>query len=305
MNNENYYNILGVDENISNEELKKVYRKLAKEKHPDAGGNEEEFKKISEAYDVLGNEEKRSEYDRKRSNPFNGFGGMGDIFSNMFHQSRQRRNTPITKLDLNIGVLESFRGEKKQVSYKRQKKCDPCQGTGGKKETCQTCKGEGITWKEFGSGMFVQMVQTACGVCGGNGFKMIEPCFVCNGAGTRGEIKQVEIKLPHGVDNGQFVKLSGMGDFYDGVYGDLIVRINLNAQDNFDKYENHLVYNVYMDLEQLKSGSILIPHPDGEINVKLPKKIDTSLPLRVKSKGFKFSTVGDLIINQYVKFDRD
>ena len=97
----------------------------------------------------------------------------------------------------------------------------------------------------------------------------------------------------------------GMGDFYDGVYGDLIVRINLNAQDNFDKYENHLVYNAYMDLEQLKSGSILIPHPDGEINVKLPKKIDTSLPLRVKSKGFKFTTVGDLIINQYVKFNRD
>jgi len=305
MNNENYYNILGVNENVSQDELKKVYRKLAKEKHPDAGGNEDEFKKISEAYDILGNEEKRSDYDRRRKNPFGGFGDMGDIFSSMFNQNKQRRSVPITKLDMNVGVLESYKGVKKQVSYQRKKMCDPCQGSGGKKQTCQTCKGEGVLWKEFGSGMFVQMVQTVCNVCNGFGEKIIEPCFVCNGTGNIGEIKQVEIKLPHGVDNGQFVKLTGMGDFADGTYGDLIVRVNLQPESNFDKYENHLVYNAFLNLDDIKNGNLNVPHPDGELNVKLPKKIDTSIPLRVKSKGFKYNTVGDLIINQYLRFDRD
>jgi len=96
-----------------------------------------------------------------------------------------------------------------------------------------------------------------------------------------------------------------MGDFKNGSYGDLVVRIDLKPQDNFDKIGNNLIYNAFMTVDDLTSGSITVPHPDGDLNVKLPKNIDTSIPLRVKSKGFKLESVGDLIVNQYVKFQRN
>jgi DnaJ-class molecular chaperone len=96
-----------------------------------------------------------------------------------------------------------------------------------------------------------------------------------------------------------------MGDYRNGVYGDLIVRLNVEPQDGFDKVENHLIYNAFLNMDDLKNGSLLVPHPDGELTLKLPKVVDTSRPLRVKSKGFKLDTVGDLMVNQYVKFERD
>ena len=117
-------------------------------------------------------------------------------------------------------------------------------------------------------------------------------------------MKTIEINLPHGVDNGQFLRVNGMGDFRNGIYGDLIVRIDLKPEKNFDKVGNNLVFNAYMTLDELLHGSINVPHPEGGLNVKLPENIDTSLPLRVKLKGFRLETVGDLIINQYVKFSK-
>jgi len=128
---------------------------------------------------------------------------------------------------------------------------------------------------------------------------------MCSGSGSKPEIKNLDISLPHGIDNGQFLRLQGMGDFKNGNYGDLVVRVDLKPQDGFDKVGNHLVYNVFMTLDELKQGSFNVPHPDGMMNVKMPKKVDTSLPLRVKAKGFRLDTVGDLMINQYVRFDRD
>jgi molecular chaperone DnaJ len=145
----------------------------------------------------------------------------------------------------------------------------------------------------------------ACDVCGGTGSKVINPCFLCNGAGSKPEMKSLDISLPHGIDNGQFLRLQGMGDFRNGIYGDLVVRIDLKPQDNFDKVGNHLVYNSFLTLDDIMSGNMTVPHPDGELNIKMPKKVDTSIPLRVKSKGFRTDTVGDLMINQYVKFERD
>jgi DnaJ-class molecular chaperone len=134
---------------------------------------------------------------------------------------------------------------------------------------------------------------------------IVNACFLCQGVGTKGEVKTLEIQLPHGIDNGQFVRLQGMGDYRNGVFGDLIVRLNVEPQDGFDKVENHLIYNAFLNMDDLKNGSLLVPHPDGELTLKLPKVVDTSRPLRVKSKGFKLDTVGDLMVNQYVKFERD
>lgn len=308
MNIDNFYEVLGVNETATQDEIKKKYRKLAKENHPDIGGNEETFKKISTAYDILGDDQKRKQYDNQRRNPFGAsFDGMGDMFSQMFNRRQNGGNKHVhtSNITVNIGTLNSFKGGKHTLSYRRQASCDPCSGTGGDKKLCNTCGGAGFTVKQFGQGGFSQLMQVACESCRGSGHIMVNPCFLCNGSGTKGEMKTLDISLPHGVDNGQFLRLSGMGDFRNGIYGDLVVRIDLKPQDGFTKVGNHLVYDAFMTLEDLTSGNVDVQHPDGLLNIKLPRNIDTSIPLRVKSKGFKLDSVGDLIVNQYVKYQRD
>lgn len=307
MNTENFYEILGVEENATQDDIKKNYRKLAKENHPDAGGNEEQFKKISTAYDVLGDENKRRQYDQQRKNPFGSSFNFNDVFSSMFGNRQNTRHRPMhtTNITVNVGVLKSYKGEKHTLSYRRQVACDPCKGSGGDKKVCSGCGGTGNTVKQFGNGGFVQLVQVTCESCQGSGYYMVNPCFLCGGSGTKTEMKSVDISLPHGVDNGQFLRLNRMGDFKNGSYGDLVVRIDLTPENGFKKVGNHLVYDSYMTLNDLNYGSINVPHPDGDLNLKLPKNIDTSIPLRVKSKGFRLDTVGDLIVNQYVKYQRD
>ena len=128
---------------------------------------------------------------------------------------------------------------------------------------------------------------------------------ICYGNTSINEIKTLDISLPHGIDNGQFLRLSGMGDYKNNTYGDLIVRIELKSENGFDKIENNLIYNSFINLKDLKLGKITVPHPDGILTLKLPKDFDSSVPLRVKLKGFKLGTVGDLIVNQYIKYSRD
>jgi len=291
--NTDYYSILGVEETATQDEIKKAYRKLAKENHPDKGGDEE----------------KRQRYDMERKNPFAGMGGeMGasfqEMFNNMFNQQRQPR-AHTTNVTIKLGALESYKGDKKNISFRRKASCDTCTGTGGDKRVCPTCNGSGQILRQMGNGMFIQMVSTPCNGCGGVGSVLVNPCFVCAGTGTKDEIKNVEIKIPHGLDDGQFLRLQSMGDFRNGIYGDLILRIQLEKENNFTKYGNNLVYDAFFDLEDLKKESFEIQHPDGPLTVKFPKQFDTSKPLRVKSKGFKLDTVGDLLINQFVKFHRD
>ena len=305
MNADNYYESLGVPETATQDEIKRAYRKLAKENHPDAGGNEEKFKNISVAYDTLGDVQKRQQYDQQKNNPF---GNFGDVFSSMFNQQRpqhQQRQNHTTTISVNIGVLDSYKSDKKTLTYKRQIPCDPCSGTGGDKKICPTCGGSGSVIRQVGSGMFVQLMQVPCETCQGKGYNLINPCFLCSGKGTKTEMKHVDVSLPHGVDNGQFLKLTNMGDFRNGTYGDLVIRIELKSEEGFSKFDNNLIYDAYLSIEDLQAGTINIPHPDGTLNIKLPKNIDTSKPLRVKSKGYRLETIGDLIVNQYVKFRRD
>lgn len=310
MNTDTHYSILGVTEEATQEEIKKAYRRLAKENHPDKGGDEETFKKISVAYDIIGDEQKRNEYDYQRKNPFaNMGGGFNDMFSQMFNntfsQKRQTQRSHTTNINIPITVLESFIGGKKTITYKRKTSCEPCNGTGGDKKVCSTCNGNGQIVTKIGNGMFVQMATQICPSCYGKGEFITNPCFVCSGTATKDEIKNIDINIPHGVDGGQFLRLQGMGDYKSGIFGDLIARIQIEKVDNFEKYGNHLIYNLFFDLDDLKKDSFQIPHPEGTITIKFPKKIDTSKPLRVKGKGFKLDTIGDLMINQFLKYDRD
>jgi len=299
---ENYYNILGVDENSTTDEIKKKYRKLAMEHHPDKGGNEETFKKISEAYDVLNDESKRQQYDYQRKNKNNG--GIFEEFFNSFN-NRQRANVvPDKIIELEVGVLESYNSTEKVFSYLRNDKCQPCNGTGGEKLRCGTCNGSGVIMIKMGNGFFTQVIHQNCNHCKGNGFLYKKVCMSCNGKTTIPKSESIKIKIPHGVSDGQFFRMQGKGDFHNNIYGNLIIKVKIVNEDGFEKNNSNLIYNLFLNLNDLKNINVQIPHPDGVISVKLPEIFDTSKPLRVKNKGFKNDEIGDLIINLIVKFNR-
>lgn len=306
MKSETYYDVLGVEETATQDDIKKAYRKLAKENHPDKGGDEEVFKKISVAYDVIGNEESRKSYDNDRRNPFSRYnGGYAQHFRDMYNETFNQRRVHTTTIVASIGAVESYLGGKKTIQYQRKTSCDGCSGSGGDKTTCTRCGGNGVIIKQFGNGMFTQVIQTQCDSCFGRGEIITNPCNTCNGSGTKNEIKTVDVKLPHGVDDGQFLRLQGQGDFRDGAFGDLIVRVRVEPENGFEKFGNTLIYNAYFTIDQILSDNFTIPHPDGQLTLKLPKNIDTSKPLRVKGKGFKIGENGDMLVNQFLKFERN
>ena len=307
MSMDNFYNTIGVNETATQDEIKKAYRKLAIEHHPDKGGDENKFKKISEAYDTLGDEIKRSQYDNQRQNPFNNMGGGGfnpfeDLFKGAFHTQR-RRTVPDKVIEVQISALESFIAGDKVISYSRQHMCNDCVGQGGDRDTCNVCNGDGFIVQKIGGSMFSQVVRQTCNKCKGNGFSYKKTCGTCHGQTTRSETESIKIKLPHGIDDGQFVRFQGKGDYKDGMYGNLVIRVKVMSENNFEKLGDDLIYNAYFDLDGLRSDNLEIPHPQGNISIKLPTQFDTSKPLRVKSKGY--NNVGDMFVKLFVRFNRN
>lgn len=306
MSQTNYYDVLGVQENADQDTIKKAYRSMAKKHHPDKGGNGETFKKVSEAYDVLGDESKRQQYDNQRKNPFNGgrgggFNPFGDMFGDMFNQRPKQRSVPDKIIDILITPVESYNAVDKHITYPRKHMCGDCHGKGGDRQHCNHCNGTGIITQKIGSGMFIQMIQSHCNVCNGQGFTYTRLCHTCKGSCTIEKPDTISIKLPHGIDDGQFLRVQGKGDFHQGMYGNLVIRAKVKNSDNFEKFGDDLIYHKYFDMTELKNDSFIVPHPSGDLSVKLPKLFDTSVPLRVKSKGFNN---GELYIKMFVKFTR-
>jgi molecular chaperone DnaJ len=308
---ENYYEILGVQENTPMEEIKKNYRKLAMEHHPDKGGDEEKFKKISEAYDVLSDDNKRAQYDNHRKNPFGNMGGgfnpFEDLFNKFNNRNPTRQTVPDKIIDIEVGVLDSFNSAETEFVYERKQGCNSCNGSGGDKKKCTSCNGYGFKEGRIGNGFFTQVFRQTCESCAGFGFNFVSKCTKCNTSGTETKKEKVKIKLPHNVSDGQFLRMKGKGDYYSGIVGDLIIRVFVKPQNNFEKNNNDLIYNAYFNLDDLKQSHYEVPHPNGSLSVKLPSEFDTTKPLRIKSKGFKDdvnNVTGDLIINLHVKFIR-
>jgi molecular chaperone DnaJ len=298
-----YYKILGVEENTSEDEIKKQYRKLSKQYHPDVNPNgEEQFKDISEAYDVLSNPEKKSKYINSRNNPFNGT-NFESFFQNMFNQNNKRRkNAPDKILKVTITPLESYLESEKNIQYFRDNPCQPCKGSGGDRQSCSSCGGSGAQIKTFGSGFMVQQVRMSCDTCGGRGYTLVHRCYYCDGRGTKSEINDIKIKLPHSIDDGQFLKLESFGDFVNGEYGDLVVQIVMTKTESFEKINNDLIYNLFLGYDDIKKDKYSVPHPDGELNISSPKQFDTSKPLRLKGKGYRG---GDMYVKINVRFEKD
>jgi molecular chaperone DnaJ len=310
---DNFYEILGVEETATESEIKSAYRNLAKKHHPDKGGDENVFKKISTAYEVLGDPQKRSQYDNQKNNPFAGMGGgFEDMFSQMFGSNpfgggnpfggQRRQSAPSKTVKVEITPIESYLGSEKNVIYIKDTQCQTCGGSGGEQQHCNICKGSGFQLKVMGTGFMVQHVRTVCDGCGGRGYKIVKKCNPCNGNGTNPTTQDVRIKIPVGIDSGQYLKLQGYGDFVNGTYGDLLLQIEVVPKDGYEKMNNDLIYNLYLDFSGIKKEYYLIPHPSGDLNMAAPKMFDTSKPLRLKGKGYNG---GDMYVKLNVKFDRE
>jgi molecular chaperone DnaJ len=305
---ENFYDVLGVKKESSQDEIKKAYRKLAVEHHPDKGGNEETFKKISEAYDTLGDEEKRKQYDLGNNNPFGGFNGDPfSMFNDLFNNARQpkHRRAPDKIVDLNIGTVDSYLGKNVDINFSRKINCNSCNGQGGERVVCNTCNGTGTITQRMGNSFFSNIFQTPCNSCLGKGYNLKTICFSCAGEGKNNEFQTVNINLPHGISDGQMIKAKQMGDYSEGSFGDVLFKVNIIPQDGFEKVNNNLVCNYQMSLDDFNKDEIEIPHPAGVLNLKLPEEIDTTKPLRVKGKGFRNEGIGDFYVNMYVKHKRN
>ncbi|MDB0072812.1 DnaJ domain-containing protein [bacterium] len=300
----NFYNTLGVNENATKEEIKKAYRKLAVEHHPDKGGDENVFKGINEAYGTLSDDNKRAQYNNRHNNPFGGGGGhdpFGDFFSR-FNQRRKKPTAPETIVSVDVGAVESYLGSEKVITYNRKNQCGTCSGSGGDKIRCGVCNGDGFRTIKVGSGLFTQVVRQACHACNGEGHTFKSRCGSCNGSATNTKTETIKIKVPVGIDNGQFLRLQGKGDYFKGLYGNLVIKVNLRPENGFEKNGDNLIYDAVFSKNDLSKSTYSVPHPTGELLVTMPKIFDTLKPLRVKSKGYNG---GDLYVNLVVRFERN
>jgi molecular chaperone DnaJ len=278
-----YYKILGVDKKASQEDIKKAYRKLARQYHPDTNkdaGAEERFKQISEAYDVLGDADKRKKYDRGGSvfaggGPFGGAGGGGataadfgsfsDILSGIFNTGggRATRTKPATERgkDLETAVTLSFEqaieGAQVPVTVATHSACTTCRGTGARPGTspkvCPVCNGRGV--EAQGQGVF--SITRPCSRCGGNGTVIEDPCPTCNGEGRLREMKRYRVNIPAGVKDGSKIKLAGKGEagLRGGAPGDLYVLTHVDESPVFKAKGDNLEVEVPITVAEALAGA--------------------------------------------------
>jgi len=309
----NYYEILGVSKDATQDEIKKVYRKLAIQYHPDRNPEgDEKFKEIARAYDTLGDENKRKEYDNQLNNPFAGGGNnmsyedlinqmFGGQRGNPFGSNQRRKSAPDKIIKVQVTPIESYRGIDKKIQYVKDNMCNICSGSGGEQQRCNTCGGSGFQIKSFGTGFMSQQIRTACGSCAGRGYTLVHRCYNCGGNGVKSTTNEISVKLPVGIDNGQYLKLGDLGDFRNGEYGDLVIQIEVVPYDGFEKINSDLIYNLVLNLEEAQKDKFSIPHPDGDLIMNAPTLFDTSKPLRLRGKGYQG---GDMYVKLNVKFER-
>ncbi len=311
MSKRDYYEVLGVNRNATEQELKSAYRKLALQYHPDRNpgdhGAEEKFKQINEAYGVLSSAESRARYDRYGhagvgSSAASGawaapdFGGfediLGDIFGDIFGTRSSRRGGPQRgadlRYDLEITLEQAAAGFKTQVTIPRLENCGTCQGSGAAPGTspvvCNVCGGTGQF--RFQQGFF--SVSRTCHQCRGAGRMITNHCKSCHGQGRIEKEQQIEIKIPAGVDTGARLRLTGEGEggANGGQPGDLYVVIHVKEHQMFERQSNNLYVSVPVTFSQAALGAeIKVPTLDGEETLAIPEGTQTGSIFRLKGKG--------------------
>lgn len=312
MANKDFYEVLGIRKGASDEDIKKAFRKLALQYHPDRNKDnkeaEEKFKEINEAYQVLSDPQKKAQYDQFGTTDFGagagGFdfsemGGFGDIFESIFgggFGGRGRRNGPTKGADLeynlNLTFEEAVFGVEKEITINRSEKCEVCNGSGAKPgtsaKTCDKCGGAGQIkiQRTTPLGNFVSMVP--CDKCGGAGKVISDPCHHCHGKGKERKQITIPITMPAGVDTGNVLPLRGKGEAgaNGGPYGDLYIKIRVAPHATFKRNGFDINMDTHISFAKAALGTeINVPTIDGEVSYKIPAGTQSGTKFRLKSKG--------------------
>ncbi|MCX8043255.1 MAG: molecular chaperone DnaJ [Desulfobacterota bacterium] len=332
MTKRDYYEILGVPRNASADDIKKAYRKLALQYHPDRNPGdkecEEKFKEASEAYEVLRDPEKRSLYDRfghdgLRNSGFSGFTGFEDIFSSFsdifeeffgfggFGGRRRDRTSPRRgsdlRYDLSISLRDAAFGVEKTIEVEKTVQCSSCAGTGAAPgthpETCGMCRGAGRVVQQ--QGFF--SITTTCPRCRGAGTVIAKPCKQCRGSGRELQTKTLKVKVPAGVETGMKLRLSKEGEpgERNGPPGDLYVFLHVEDDPFFQRHNNDIVCQVPISFSQAALGAeIRVPTLYGEETLKIPRGIQSGDVLRIPGAGIPYINgrgKGDQLVQVIVK----
>ncbi len=313
-----YYDVLGVSEDASQKEIKKAYRKKAKKYHPDSNSDssdEEKFKKINKAYDVLSDEEKRRKYDRFGKQGVSGNASAGqqraashfqDIFEEIFGGgSRRRRQGKDMKINSTISLEEAYNGLEKTVKISRNKRCDACNGSGAENEdteTCSDCSGQGQV-RRIERSMFGQrQVLKECTKCKGRGKVPKVKCSDCGGEGVKEVEETISFEIPSGIQDGQRMRLEGKGhENREGLSGDLYVYITIEEHESLERRNSDLYTVKKIGVGDAVLGcKVTVQHPEGELEVSIPQGTQPGQVLRISGKGMPdHYGRGDL----YIKID--
>lgn len=338
-----FYKVLGVDKSASKDEIRKAYRKLAREHHPDANRGdkraEERFKDISEAYSVLSDESKRAEYDRVRemvgAGGFRGFGAgraragsvnfdLSDLLGNLFGEqpasgtfTRPRRTGGVrgprrggdVTTEVTLSFEEALAGVTVTLRLTGDAVCSTCTGLGARPGTapltCTTCQGSGVVADNQGMFSFSQ----PCPVCAGRGMTIPDPCPTCNGSGIEQRPRSIRARIPAGVKDGATVRLKGKGEpgVNGGPAGDLFVTVNIREHQVFGRQGDHLTITVPVTFAEAALGAqVRVPTLDGPVTVKIPPGTESGTTFRVRGKGApgKGDRRGDLLVTVQVAVPR-
>ena len=319
-----YYEVLGVQRGASEEELKKAFRRLAMKHHPDRNPDnkdcEAQFKEAKEAYEILGDAQKRSLYDQHGHAAFEagrggGGGGFhadvgdifGDIFSDIFGGGRGRaRGGADLRYVVELDLEEAVFGVEKRIEVPTLAACAKCEGSGsadGKTTTCTTCRGQGRVRMQNG----IFSIQQACPHCGGAGKMIAKPCKQCRGEGRIQQDKTLAVKIPAGVDSGDRIRLSGEGQAGPAATpaGDLYVEVQVREHAIFQRDHDDLHCEVPIRFSQATLGAELkVPTLDGDAEIRIPAETQTGKSFRLRNKGVRNvrnGHVGDLICRVVVE----
>lgn len=330
-----YYETLGVSRNASKEDIKKAYRKMAHKYHPDKdGGDEEKFKEINEAYQVLGNEQKRSQYDQfgqsfDGGNPYGGgfqgfnvnfddLGGIGDIFETFFGggrtQGREVRRGADIPVDLTISFKDSATGTKQEIRHRVHQTCSHCKGNGAEPGTpivdCPTCGGTGTVsqTRQTPFGVFAQ--RSVCTTCQGEGKQAKVTCTVCRGEGRELRDRTLVVDIPAGIHDGQTIRVNGQGEapLKGGIPGDLYATIHVKPEEGLRRDGDNVRSDIKVSVvDAILGTSVKVKTLEGSKSIEVPHGTQPLTEIRLERLGFPrlgTSARGDHVVTVHVEIPR-